>query len=166
MLDVVENLEQIVSCLDEIQKLKENHSSAMQEVEYRISDILHLIELNDIPDSCCKKIIAELKRLRGIRRDLKNQHEVLRAFETHKAKLMADNSRFMFSSEIGKTVKRLGSTYNNRVYTKEEMDAFLKPLRGRPKKEETICLLENAEGLRINNDLQWSTTELNVNNES
>ena len=166
MLDVVENLEQIVSCLDEIQKLKENHSSAMQEVEYRISDILHLIELNDIPDSCCKKIIAELKRLREIRRDLKNQHEVLRAFETHKAKLMADNSRFMFSSEIGKTVKRLGSTYNNRVYTKEEMDAFLKPLRGRPKKEETICLLENAEGLRINNDSQWNTTELNVNNES
>lgn len=166
MLDVVENLEQIVSCLDEIQRLKENHSSAMQEVEYRISDILHLIELNDIPDSCCKKIIAELKRLREIRRDLKNQHEVLRTFETHKAKLTADNSRFMFSSEIGKTVKRLGSTYNNRIYTKEEIDAFLKPLRGRPKKEETICLLENAEGLRINNDSQWSTTELNVNNES
>ena len=166
MQEVIDKINSIVEYLDDIQQIKDNHSSAMQEVEYRISDILHLIEYNNIPDSCCKKLIAELKKLRQIRRDLKNQYEVLHTYELHREKLIKDNSRFMFSSEIGKTTKRLNSTYNNRVYTQEELDAFLKPMRGRPKKEEVICCSENAEESKISNDSQWNTTESNANNES
>lgn len=166
MLEVLEILSSVVESLDNISKIKDSHSAAMQEIEYRISDILHLIELNDIPDSCCKKLIAELKSLRQKRRDLKNQYEILRTFETHKEKLIKDNSRFMFSSEIGKITKRLNSEYNNRVYTQEELDAFLKPARGRPKKEDKECCLENVEESKTSNDSQWSTTESNANNES
>ena len=166
MQEVIEKLNSIVQNLNEIQKIKEDHSSLMQEVEYRISDILHLIELNDIPDSSCKKLVAELKRLRQIRRDLKNQYEILHTYEIHKEKLLKDNSRFVFSSEIGKTTKRLNSTYNNRVYTQEELDALLKPMRGRPKKEEIVCCLENAEESKTSNDSQWNTTESNVNKEN
>lgn len=146
MQEVLQKINTLVSSLDDIQKLKDDHSNAMQEVEYKISDILHLIELNDIPDSACKKVIAELKKLRILRRDLKNQYEILRAFDTHKEKLLKDNSRFMFKAEIGKTEKRLQSTYNNRVYTEEELNNFIKPVRGRPKKEEEeLCSLENAK---------------------
>ena len=166
MQDVIEKLNKVVEYLDDIQDIKDSHSAAMQEVEFRISDILHLIELNDIPDSCCKKVIAELKKLREHRRDLKNQYEILKTFETHKEKLLKDNSRFMFSSELGKASKKLNSTYNNRVYTQEELDNLVKPVRGRPKKEEVVCCLVNAEDLKINNDSQWSTMESNVNKES
>lgn len=167
MIEIQNQLNAVVDYLDNVQAIKDNHSSAMQDVEYRISDILHLIELNDIPDSCCKKLIAELKELRILRRNLKNQYELLKTFETHKEKLLKDNSRFMFSSEIGKTVKRLNSCiYSNRVYTQEELDNFLKPARGRPKKEEIECDTQNAKQLKTSNDSQWTTTESNANNES
>jgi hypothetical protein len=166
MQEVVDKLNVVLQYLDDIQNLKEQHSSAMQDVDYRISDILHLIELNKIPDSCCKKIVEELKTLREIRRDLKNQNEILRTYDTHKEKLASDKSRFLFTTELNKTIKRLGCEYNNRVYTQEELDAFLKPLRGRPKKEETKCCSENVEQSKINSGSQCSTTESNANNES
>lgn len=166
MQEVLQRINNIVSSLNDIQKIKDDHSSAMQEVEYKISDILHLIELNDIPDSACKKVIAELKKLRILRRDLKNQYELLKTFDTHKEKLLKDNARFMFNAEIGKMEKRLHSAYNNRVYTEEELNNFIKPTRGRPKKEEPICCLENVKQQKTDNDSQSNTTESNANNES
>lgn len=168
MQEVVDKLNVVLQYLDDIQSLKEQHSSAMQDVDYRISDILHLIELNKIPDSCCKKVVDELKTLREIRRDLKNQNEILRTYDTHKEKLASDKSRFLFTTELNKTIKRLGCEYNNRVYTQEELDVFLKPMRGRPKKkeEEVECCIENAEQLKNNNGSQSNTTESNANNES
>jgi hypothetical protein len=166
MQEVIDNINKAVECLDELYAKRQAHSDAMQDVEYRISDILHLIELNNIPDSCCKKIIEELKHLREVRRDLKNQYEILRTYELHREKLISDKSRCMFVAEIGKTTKRLNCEYNTRVYTKEEMDNFLKPLRGRPKKEETKCCTENVETLKTNSTSQCNTTESNANNES
>ena len=58
LIEIQNQLNAVVDYLDNVQAIKENHSNAMQDVEYRISDILHLIELNDIP---LKKLIDAVR---------------------------------------------------------------------------------------------------------
>lgn len=142
MTEVINNLKDIIQAFDNLAEIKNQHPDKMQKVEYEISDILHLIENSDIPSECCETIIGKLKELRQERRSLKNQYELMKTYETYKDRLLNDNSRIMFASEIGKAVNKLDSEYKNRVLTKEEIEELITPKKkkvGRPKKEDKEC---------------------------
>lgn len=115
-MEVLEKITQAIKLLQEIEKYKEELPALQQEVDYRLSDLLHKIENDSLnaPQSC--KIVKEIKKQRLIRRDYQNDYEILRTYTNNVNKLM---------SELKKTNNRLNQPYKNRVYTDEDMKELL-----------------------------------------
>ena len=124
-MEVLEKLTQAISLLQEVEKYKEQLPTLQQEVDYRLSDLLHEIENNSLnaPQSC--KIVKEIKKQRIIRRKILNDFELLRVYSNNINKLNNSGSRELLLAEINKTNKRLNQPYKNRVYTDEDMKELL-----------------------------------------
>lgn len=136
---IVEKIKEVVSKLDEIDNLINTQPQEMQNIDYKLSDLLHLIENNELGDKACINVVKKIHNLRKIRRSLKNEHEIENTYTTHKNKLIGKDTRSFLINEICKTDKQLNKNYKNRVYTKEEINKLIAPKKvGRPKKED-IC---------------------------
>lgn len=124
-MEVLEKITQAIKLLQEIEKYKEELPTLQQEVDYRLSDLLHKIENDSLnaPQSC--KIVKEIKKQRLIRRDYQNDYEILRTYTNNVNKLMNAGNREMLLSELKKTNNRLNQPYKNRVYTDEDMKELL-----------------------------------------
>ena len=124
-MEVLEKITQAIKLLQEIEKYKEELPTLQQEVDYRLSDLLHKIENDSLnaPQSC--KIVKEIKKQRLIRRDYQNDYEILRTYTNNVNKLMNAGNREMLLSELKKTNNRLNQPYKNRVYTDEDMKKLL-----------------------------------------
>ncbi len=124
-MEVLEKITQAIKLLQEIEKYKEELPALQQEVDYRLSDLLHKIENDSLnaPQSC--KIVKEIKKQRLIRRDYQNDYEILRTYTNNVTKLMNAGNREMLLSELKKTNNRLNQPYKNRIYTNDEMNELL-----------------------------------------
>ena len=124
-MEVLEKLTQAINLLQEVDEYREQLPTLQQEVDYRLSDLLHKIENNTLnaPQSC--KIVKEIKKQRIIRRNYQNDYEILRTYTNNANKLMNAGNRELLLVEINKTNKRLNQPYKNRVYTEEDMKELL-----------------------------------------
>lgn len=124
-MEVLEKLTQAINLLQEVDEYREQLPTLQQEVDYRLSDLLHKIENNTLnaPQSC--KIVKEIKKQRIIRRNYQNDYEILRTYTNNVNKLMNAGNRELLLVEINKTNKRLNQPYKNRVYTEEDMKELL-----------------------------------------
>lgn len=127
---------ELINVLNNIDGMIDSNSNRMQEIDLEINDWLHYIENNEIDEKQSIKIIKELKRLRDIRRHLKNEYEIEKVYKDNYSKINGLNSRPFLLAEINKTKKQLNSNYKNRVLTEDKINEILiVKKRGRPKKE-------------------------------
>ena len=133
---IVERIKEAIEKLDEIDKLINSQSQELQNVDYKLSDLLHLIENNELSDEASINVVKEIHKLRIIRRSLQNEHEIESTYLNHKSKLTGNDTRQFLANEIFKTVKQLGKNYKNRVYSEEQINELITPKKkkGRPKK--------------------------------
>lgn len=133
---ILEKIKQVVEMLNDIDSMIETQSSELQNVDYQLCDIYHLIENNELSDNASINIVKKIHELRKARRDLNNEHEIENTYNTHKSKLAGKETRQFLITEIHKTQKSLGTQYKNRVLTDEDITEMLEPKkkRGRPKK--------------------------------
>ena len=124
-MNVLEKITQAIKLLQEVEEYKEQLPTLQQEVDYRLSDLLHKIENDSLnaPQSC--KIVKEIKKQRLIRRYYQNDYEILRTYTNNVNKLMNAGNREMLLSELKKTNNRLNQPYKNRIYTNDEMNELL-----------------------------------------
>ena len=138
---IVEKINQVIKLLDEIDNMIETQPTEIQNIDYQLSDYLHLIENNSLSETASVNIIQKIHDLRIARRSLKNEHEIENTYNTHKSKLAGKETRQFLLHEIHKTIKGLATPYRNRVLTDEDVDSLLngetKKKRGRPPKEKT-----------------------------
>ena len=127
---------QVVSLLDEIDKMIEELPTEQQKTDWEISDWLHYIETNDLDEQASVKIINKIKSLRKIRRTLNNERAIEDAYKNNASKMMGNNTRQFLIQEINKTMKQLNCEYKNRVLTDDDIKNILteSKKRGRPKK--------------------------------
>lgn len=113
-------------------------SEELQKVDYKLSDLYHLIENNDLSDEASINVVREIHLLRKERRSLNNEHDLEVVYQNQKQKMIGNDSRQFLVTELNKTNKRLNSEYKNRVYTEEEIEKLISPKkkRGRPRKEQ------------------------------
>ena len=111
--------------MQKVEEYKEQLPTLQQEVDYKLSDLLHKIENDSLnaPQSC--KIVKEIKKQRLIRRNYQNDYEILRTYTNNINKLTNAGNRELLLSEVNKTNKRLNQPYKNRVYTDEDMKELL-----------------------------------------
>ena len=138
--EIIEIINIAIKKLDEIDERINNQSSENQEIDYKISDILHYIENNELNDKECVKIVRLLKEFRLIRRSLRNEYEIEKTYKENSSKMMGNNTRGLLMAEINKKVKQLDNEYKYRVLSEEEIVKLIgeKSKRGRKKKDEEI----------------------------
>lgn len=138
---IIEKINQVIKLLDEIDNMIETQPTEIQNIDYQLSDYLHLIENNELNESASVGVVKKIHDLRMVRRSLKNEHEIENTYNTHKSKLAGKETRQFLLHEIHKTIKGLATPYRNRVLTDEDVDSLLngetKKKRGRPPKEKT-----------------------------
>lgn len=135
---VIEKITNAISILDEIDNMIKTQSEELQKVDYKLSDLYHLIENNDLSDEASINVVREIHLLRKERRSLNNEHDLEVVYQNQKQKMIGNDSRQFLVTELNKTNKRLNSEYKNRVYTTEQIEQLISPKkkRGRPRKEQ------------------------------
>lgn len=135
---IIEKISNAISILDEIDNMIKTQSEELQKVDYKLSDLYHLVENNELSDEASINVVREIHLLRKERRSLNNEHELEIVYQNQKQKMIGNDSRQFIITELNKTNKRLNSEYKNRVYTEEEIEKLISPKkkRGRPRKEQ------------------------------
>ena len=135
---IIDKITNAISILDEIDDMIRTQSEELQKVDYKLSDLYHLIENNELSDEASINVVREIHLLRKERRSLNNEHDLEVVYQNQKQKMIGNDSRQFLVTELNKTNKRLNSEYKNRVYTEEEIEKLISPKkkRGRPRKEQ------------------------------
>lgn len=135
---IIDKITNAISILDEIDNMIKTQSEELQKVDYKLSDLYHLIENNDLSDEASINVVREIHLLRKERRSLNNEHDLEVVYQNQKQKMIGNDSRQFLVTELNKTNKRLNSEYKNRVYTTEQIEKLISPKkkRGRPRKEQ------------------------------
>ena len=135
---IVDKIKNAIDVLNEIDNMIQTQSQELQQVDYKLSDLYHLIENNKLSDEASINIIKTIHKLRKQRRSLNNEHELEVVYQNHKSKMTGNDTRQFLMNELYKTNKKLKSEYKNRIYTEEEINQLIMPKkkRGRPKKVE------------------------------
>lgn len=111
--------------LDKIDDLIESNGKRLQQVDFEISDMLHLIESNDILEENAYAITSKLKDLREERRSLLKEYELGNTYIKVKNKIPYKPSRTFIGTELMKTLKQFSKDYKDRVLTDEEKQQYL-----------------------------------------
>lgn len=135
---IIDKITNAISILDEIDNMIKTQSEELQKVDYKLSDLYHLIENNELSDEASISVVREIHLLRKERRSLNNEHDLEVVYQNQKQKMIGNDSRQFLVTELNKTNKRLNSEYKNRVYTTEQIEQLISPKkkRGRPRKEQ------------------------------
>lgn len=137
---ILEKIKEAIAILNEIDEMIESQPREIQNIEFQLSDLYHLIENNELNDAASINVVKKIHELRLIRRSLNKEHEIEVCYNNHKSKLAGKDTRQFLLSEIYKTIKKLDTSYKNRVFTDEDINELLKPKkkRGRPPKEKGL----------------------------
>lgn len=114
---------EISKLLDDIDNFDASVPDTMAKYNNKLCDLYHYIENNTIDSKNAYRICKEFKAVLKDRREFKNNVEILHEYQKNKLKLNSgiENREFLLS-QLGKRAKNLNQPYNNRIYTKEEIE--------------------------------------------
>lgn len=96
------------------------------EIEGKIVDLYHIVELYELTDAQIKKLYQELKKVLRARRKVKNDIYLFEIFNRNKSKMPSELSRKFLLQAVGDATKRQDdATYNFRTYTRDELNKIL-----------------------------------------
>lgn len=124
-MNVLDKITQAIKLLQEVDEYKNQLSSLQQEVDYKLSDLYHIIENDPLnaPQSC--RIVKKIKELRQQRRKYLNDYELIKCYQNNIQKLTYYDNRKMLLAELNKTNNRLHQAYKNRIYSEEDIKELL-----------------------------------------
>ena len=138
-MEVVKTLQEITKTLDELDTYYDGLTNELSTIDLKIQDLLHYIETNKISILWSYKYMAELKKLRVERRQIKNDMYLLSKFNEHKNKIVSSGNRQFLMREMYKAEKQLEIPYKNRQYKDGEIEEILKSKKDKNKnKEESL----------------------------
>lgn len=115
-IDVINEVKMITQSLNKLDEYFDSLSDLQREIDYKLSDLYHYIENNQLRTNECYRIIKEIKKQREIRRRLKNDYELLKIYKNNYSRFNNENNRKMLLADINKTNKELNKSYKNRIY--------------------------------------------------
>ena len=107
--------------MDEVDSYFDNLPSLQSNNDLIISDLYHYIEHNKLDSKASYRMIKKLRENLLIRREYKEEYELLRVLKQHQNKLLQKENRKMLLSELGKAQKRLKSEYKYRILSENDI---------------------------------------------
>ena len=93
-------IQTVINLLNEIDNIIEQNPSKQQEIDYSISDYLHMIQNEELSDKSCVEITKKLKEYRTKREQHNNVNMLANTYNQHKGKLPYKNNRELLIKEI------------------------------------------------------------------
>ena len=120
-MDILTKVAEVTKILDEIDAYFDNLPNLQSNNDLIISDLYHYIEHNKLDAKASYRMIKRLRENLLIRREYKEEYELLRALKQHQNKLLQKENRKMLLSELGKAQKRLKSEYKYRIFSEDDI---------------------------------------------
>ena len=119
-------LQLVVNTLNEIDDLCDNLYQDRQNTEFELSDLLHLLQNEDLNDEQMLNISKKIKDIRLKRLSLKRLEDLIGTYKDNKQKLIGEQNRPFFMSNIQKTRSHLYEDYKYRIMTEQEINELKK----------------------------------------
>jgi len=128
-MEVLEKLKQSVALLKDIDDYRDQllgDNGLISTCDKKIDYWLHYIELNDLKVTEAYKILKEIKKQRMLRRQYKDDAELIKMYKDNEAKMQNSASRDILLMNVCKTdSKHKNAKYSYDAYTEEELNEIL-----------------------------------------
>lgn len=128
-MEVLDNLKQAVSLLKEIDEYADivnGENGLISACDKKIDYWLHYLENEELKVTEAYKIVREIKKQRMLRRQYKNQAELIKIYKDNEAKMQNKDSRDILLVQVCKTdTRHKNAKYNYNAYEPEEIDEIL-----------------------------------------
>jgi len=125
-MNVLNNIKEAIKLLEENDGRFEELSMQISQADKKIDYWLHKIELENIPVTQSYKILREIKKQRTLRRQYKNDLEILKIFKDNEGKMCNTNNRKILLNQVCKTdTKQQNAKYSYDAYSEEEIKEIL-----------------------------------------
>lgn len=120
-------IQNVINLLDEIDEIIDNNPTMQQNIDYEISDYLHIIQrYNDnITTSSKINMINDLANLRKKRIEYNSIFRIGNYYRNNINKLINKDRRQFFRNDIGQEFKKCHEQYQYRVLAKEDVDKLI-----------------------------------------
>lgn len=119
-------IQQAITLLNEVDDIIANNPDMQKNIDWEISDYLHLIENETLSERAKLEIDDRLKQCRLVRRQINHIQAIGKVFSDNRGKLTFKNSRDILYSMIQNTVSKMDTEYNYRVLDKETIENLCK----------------------------------------
>lgn len=125
-IDVVENIKQVIDILSKNDEYYHKLDGYYSSLDKKINFWLHYIEFNKIPVTRSYNLLRHIQELRNLRRKVKNDLDLFRAFNNNINKLCnEDNRQFLLASVCKQDSINKNKKYSYSEYTEEEINVIL-----------------------------------------
>lgn len=143
-------IQNCLKLLDEIEDTIGNNPNDQSNIDYELSDYLHIIQENNqkLDDKTKIELVDKIEKARLQREQYNSIYLIGKYFTENKNKLLYKNSRVIMYKGLSDLLGTLHKPYNYRVFSEEDIKEILKPTKNKPNRKSTISkemLLECVE---------------------
>ena len=143
-------IQNCLKLLDEIEDTIANNPNDQSNIDYELSDYLHIIQENNqkLDDKTKIELVNKIEKARLKREQYDSIYLIGKYFTENKNKLLYTNSRKIMYKGLSDLLGTLHKPYNYRVFSEEDIKEILKPTKNKPNRKSTISkemLLECVE---------------------
>ena len=143
-------IQNCLKLLDEIEDTIGNNPNDQSNIDYELSDYLHIIQENNqkLDDKTKIELVNKIEKARLQREQYNSIYLIGKYFTENKNKLLYKNSRTIMYKGLSDLLGTLHKPYNYKVFSEEDIKEILKPTKNKPNRKSTISkemLLECVE---------------------
>lgn len=122
---LIRKVNDIVKAMDEIDELVKTLSERRSNIDLELSDLLHIIENNDLDEFASHNVTKRIHDLRKKRRSVSNEQALLELWKQQRKDLLYSSSRAQLGKLFLDKINALEMPYKNRVLSDENIDSLL-----------------------------------------
>ena len=118
-------VQQVLKLLDEIDETIETNPDMQRNIDWEISDYLHILENNELSVEARLELDDRLKTCRRVRRQTNTIQAISKVFNDNRGKIIWKNQRDILYSMMATKVSELNNEYKYRVLDEDTVNNFL-----------------------------------------
>lgn len=122
---LIRKVNDIVKAMDEIDELIKTSSERRSNIDLELSDLLHIIENNDLDEFASHNVTKRIHDLRKKRRSISNEQALIELWKQQRKDLLYSSSRAQLGKLFLDKIGSLEMPYKNRILSDENIDSLL-----------------------------------------
>lgn len=143
-------IQDCLKLLDEIEDTISNNPNDQSNIDYELSDYLHIIQENNqkLDDKTKIELVNKIEKARLQREQYNSIYLIGKYFTENRNKILYKNSRAIMYKGLSDLLETLHKPYKYRIFSEEDIEEILKPTENKSNRKSAISkemLLECVE---------------------